>query len=74
MNLKVHVVHNDNVLIVRNKMYSMHTDSNHSSLNVSTSVQTFLYKLLYSFVILVLFLHKATTFLFPNINANVHLD
>ena len=68
MNLKVHVVHNDNVLIERNKMYSMHTDSNHSSLKVSTSVQTFLCKVLYSFVILVLCLNKATTFLLSYIN------
>ena len=73
MNLKVHVVHNDNVLTERNKMYSIHTDSNHSSLKVSTSVQTFLCKVLYSFVILVLCLNKATTFLLSYTNVNIRL-
>ena len=51
MNSKARVVYNNNVLIEWYKMYSIHADSNHSSLNVSTSVQLFLCKMFKSYMI-----------------------
>ena len=50
MNSKARV-HNNNVLIEWYEMYSIHADSNDSSLNVSTSVQLFLCKTFKTYMI-----------------------